>query len=174
MQETNRASLGLAAAMFVLFLFGFIEALNFPRSAGYFPLGVTGAGLLASGAFVVVGLTKSRKPQPVGVRVGAEEGSPVVEPDRTRASEPDAAPDPSAEMTWPSAIGWILWAGLYVALLWLLGMILATLIFLVVSLRWFGKPPWWGYVVAGGLVVLLWCVSAIFALEWPQGIFSIA
>jgi beta-lactamase regulating signal transducer with metallopeptidase domain len=138
----------------LVFVSALIQAQDFSRTAAYFPVAVAAVGLVAAGAL----LTSD------AWRLGRAQGR------QTASNEVDmpSAPESSSRQS-VAVLGWLVWILSYVGAIWLLGMEIGTFVFLVASLRWIAKAPWWGYVVAAGVVVLLWYLAFLFSLEWPLG-----
>lgn len=151
-----------AGVLILVFAYALTQALDFSRTAAYFPVAVAIAGLMAAGGLLfsdglrlIRGRVRHEESNEAGTREGSNEtGAPT-------------GMSPTGQSA--AVFGWLVWILSYVVALWLFGMEIGTLVFLVASLRWIARAPWWGYVVAVGVVALLWYAALIFALEWPVG-----
>jgi hypothetical protein len=67
--------------------------------------------------------------------------------------------------------GWIV---IYYALIWLIGMMLATALFVPAFLRIGYRARWMASIaLAAGLVVLIWVLHQALMLRWPPGVLSL-
>jgi hypothetical protein len=136
----------MVAAVFVWVV---LEARSFPSKAGLYPWAVGILGLVL--AAVEIGLTITRKSKPM-------EGEPQFQGD-----------DGGLMRGVRQAFPYMLWLGAYYVLIYLLGLVVASGLFIVAFLSLVGKLRW--FVALGGaalLVLFLLGVSELLNLYWPD------
>jgi len=163
--RVNKSDLIITVLLLVMFAAAFLTAASWPALAAHFPLGVSGAGVLASAIFVVRVLFFPRKA------------------DAPKTNIPDAA-KPMADQEyeffrsltlkdWANAIGWL---GGFFVFLAVFGIYVAMIVFTVAYLRFQADKSWWFTAIytaalAGTIYITF---EVVLKLPLPGGLFGLA
>lgn len=152
--------IGLTVLIAVMFATMAWTAMGFPELAGYFPLAVgVGGGGLAVGS-LLFDLARWRK---VGSAVGEDVGATAA------VAEADDAG--SAGRTFLRALYYLGWTIGYIALIWVVGVLVATPLFLALFLSIEAKVRWRWIILSSAIMVgFLHQVAEILSLYWPESL----
>lgn len=164
-RRVNKSDLVITIVFLVVFVGALLIALSFPQLAGYFPLGVSTAGAIASLAFLVRVLFFPRKA------------------DAPKTNVPEAAKSMSDEeyeffksltlRQWVTAIGWL--GGFFVGLA-VFGIYVSTAVFTVAYLRLQAGKSWlFSVIYSVALTGLIWIAFRLaLHLPLPGGLLGLA
>lgn len=154
--------IGLDIAVLCLFIYSAVEALSFSRLARYMPLYVSIGGIIASFGLLCIDLLRVRASDGLGVRwsAGIEDYEPVdsvsleVENEKLKITS-----------------YYLLWIIGYLALVAVVGLPVASVLFLVVFLRIDAQLSMLAILLSViGLIVTLQMLAHFVDLRWPSNL----
>lgn len=165
MTTLTRIRLGFDVAVLALFIGAAVEALDFRDRARYMPLyGSVFAAVLATGNLVVDVLRWRR----LGTAV-AGDALPTA-----AVTEDDTDEGGTAGQALAGAAYYLGWVVGYIALIWVAGLIPATVVFLAGFLTFVARARWVLVVVGTATtVVALIAISEVMNLYWPSSLLTL-
>ncbi|WP_206477124.1 tripartite tricarboxylate transporter TctB family protein [Microbacterium sp. KRD172] len=155
-KRVNKSDMIITAVLLGLFVMAFSMALGFPALAGYFPLGVSAAGAIASLCFLIRVLFFPRTP------------------DAPKTNIPEVAKSMSEQeyeffksltgRDWLSSLGWL--GGFFIGLA-VFGIYVALVVFTVGYLKFQAEKSWWFAAIYAACLTGLVFVAFEIALKLP-------
>lgn len=173
LQTKMRLTVGVL--MVLLFAWTGWQALEFARLASYMPLGMSGLGVVLGVIAVATdvlnwkrqGLVASVDVPETAALHGAEEMELKIRQGEVEVGGPDTPTDPRRIALRSGAMfAWILG---YVFLIWLVGIVAASAVFLIAYLRFVARSSW-RLPLLGTAVILsgMWILRTLLNLRWPD------
>ncbi len=155
--------LGFGAFIFVLFGLAAYTSFGFHRLAMYFPFAVSVIGLILSGVYVLKLVVTRRRVD--AESSSSESGAGPVGPESTAEFSGDAV----SEIR--KALPYLAWFIGYILLISLVGVVVASALFLAAFLLREARMRWWGVLISVvSTLVILFAFSSVMRLYWPRNL----
>lgn len=162
------SKLRITSNVVAILVFGYvvIASLQFRSLAGYFPLAIASVSLILSVANLGLDVVKYRK---VGSAILADEADEVG---TATIRESSTAGERRAAL-WRMA-RYLAWTMGYAAAIWLIGMVVATPLFLFAFFLFDARTGWrFAVLGAAGATAALLLASDIMGLRWPESVLGL-
>lgn len=169
------ADVVLGAGALALFALAFLETLDWSFRTALFPHMVTIAGCVLTLAFLIWCAVSGRRrtapghPAPVSSAAQEAEGQELVNEDDEHDHEVEYVYATAGRAAWTHALAWV---ALFVGLLWVAGLFVASAVFAFSYLRWGASRSWrfaaiYAVVMAG---VLYLALGVLLTISVPEGL----
>lgn len=163
----------LGAGALALFALALLQTFEWSFRTALFPRMVTIAGCALTAAFLVACTVRGRRkaPSPAATASGVreEDGQQLVDEDEEHVQEVEYVYATAGRSAWTQALAWV---ALFILLLWVTGLFVASAVFSFCYLRWGASRSWlfatvYAVVMSGVLYVAL---SVLLAISVPEGL----